>query len=212
MNIFIEKFAIIYDQKEITDLNTKLLVPKMVLRRRLTRASKIVIYLDSIIKSTNEPIVYGSSFGELGLSDKILADILQNQPISPTAFQNSVYNTAVSYLSILNKNQNEIQTISSGDNTARALLSLAKLKLYSKKQISVFATETLNVPNTDNFVKDVSYTEVGVAMKISLTNQKPTIDINNIPHITKMPNSISLLVDIVSRCKHDSKNIISWQI
>ncbi len=211
MNLLLEKSAAIYDHKHIAELNTKELVPKMTQRRRLTRASKIVIYLDSIINSSNKPIVYGSSFGELECSDKILDSISQHQPISPTVFQNSVYNTAVSYLSIKNQNQSEVMTISSGDNTCKALLDIVKLKALTRPTVCLFATETLDVPNIDNFVAGVSYLEVGVAMTISLTEKDPTIDMQNLQHIKAMPNSISLLVDIAISCK-DGENIIPWQI
>lgn len=60
------------------------------------------------------------------------------QPISPTDFQNSVYNTAVSYVSILMHNQYEILTISSGDKTSLNVLKAGALKALDGDEILLF--------------------------------------------------------------------------
>ena len=101
INLEIVESAFIFAPEEIAELNTKALVPKMLFRRRLTRAAKIAIYLADRVNFERGRIVYGSSFGELLSTANILDSIEKKEPISPTAFQNSVYNTAVSYLSIL---------------------------------------------------------------------------------------------------------------
>ena len=107
INLEILDAAFLYDKKQITDLNTKELVPKMVLRRRLTRASKLVIELIPKVGFKNGRIIYGSGYGELLATSNILKAISNNSGVSPTDFQNSVYNTAVSYASILSDNNNK---------------------------------------------------------------------------------------------------------
>jgi len=57
-------------------------------------------------------VVYGSAYGEMQATADIVGAIDAQEPISPTAFQNSVYNTAPSYFSLLHKNKSEILTIS----------------------------------------------------------------------------------------------------
>jgi len=58
----------------------------------------------------------------------IVGAIASDQPISPTAFQNSVYNTAASYFSLLYGNRYEILTISSGNDTSANVLQIAALQ------------------------------------------------------------------------------------
>ena len=97
INLEILQSSCIYAPVQIEELNTKQLVPKMVTRRRLTRSGKIAVYLANKVDFTDGRIVYGSSFGELSSTSNILNSINKNEQISPTQFQNSVYNTAVSY-------------------------------------------------------------------------------------------------------------------
>ena len=65
VNLEILKSAFVYAPEEIEELNTKALVPKMLFRRRLTRAAKIAIYLADQVSFETGRIIYGSSFGEL---------------------------------------------------------------------------------------------------------------------------------------------------
>ena len=54
INLEILEASYIYDKEEVLNLNTKILVPKMIQRRRLTRASKLIIELISKINFNNE--------------------------------------------------------------------------------------------------------------------------------------------------------------
>ena len=93
---------------QIEELNIKQLVPKMVTRRRLTRAAKIAIYLSDKVNFNSGRIIYGNNYGELQSTENILNSIKEREQISPTVFQNSVNNTAISYLSMITNNQNGI--------------------------------------------------------------------------------------------------------
>ena len=124
INLEILSASYLFGEKEIENLNTKELVPAMILRRRLTRASKLIIELMSNVDFKEGRIIYGTSFGELLATSNILNAILKNDILSPTDFQNSVYNTAVSYASILFKNTSEILTISSGEQTSLKVLKV----------------------------------------------------------------------------------------
>lgn len=212
INLEILDAAFIYDPVEITELKTKELVPKMVQRRRLTRAAKIAIYLANEVEFKTGRILYGSSFGEIPATASILNCIKDKEGISPTHFQNSVYNTAVSYLSMLTDNQNEIMTISSGDNTSKALLKSAAVKGLDGDTLLILATETLNIPNIEevNNCKDVL--ECGVALKVKVTEMSPTLDINIDEKVENIPNSLLQLINIAKNINTTKKNIIELEI
>ena len=63
INLEILDACYIYGAQEIEELNTKELVPKMVFRRRLTRGSKIAIYLASKINYDNQRIIFENVLG-----------------------------------------------------------------------------------------------------------------------------------------------------
>ncbi len=213
INLEIIDAAFIYDSKEIENLQTKELVPKMVTRRRLTRAAKIAIYLANAVNFTTGRIVYGSSFGEIPATASILKSIKDKETISPTDFQNSVYNTAASYLSMLYGNQSEIMTLSSGDNTSKSLLKMGAVKALDGDEILLIATETLNIPHIEEVNKCIDYLECGVALKIKVTQLSPNFDtINNDNDFLKVPNSLKELFNIAKQFKETEQNILEITI
>ncbi len=208
INLEILESAYVYAPMEIEALNTKELVPKMITRRRLTRAAKIAIYLADKVSFANGRILYGSSFGELGVTAKILNSINCKESISPTHFQNSVYNTAVSYLSMLNSNKNEIMTISSGDNTSLNILKAGAIKALDGDTLLLLATETLNIEKIEEVNNCIDFLECGVALKVKLTDEKATISFNNIKNEAKMPESLNHMLNIAKKIHMGRLNII----
>jgi len=197
--------------EEISDLRTKELVPKMVFRRRLTRAAKLVVEAVDKVNFENGRIVYGSAFGELKASANILSAILNDQMISPTDFQNSVYNTAVSYLSILKNNKNEILTISSGDKTAEKILKVGAVKALDGDEILLLASETMNIENIEQINKCIDTLENVVALKVRATEENANINISN-ENNSKYPESISQMIEIAKNYDENKQNIIEIQI
>ena len=197
--------------EEIGDLRTKELVPKMVFRRRLTRAAKLVVEAVDKVGFENGRIVYGSAFGELKASANILSAILNDQMISPTDFQNSVYNTAVSYLSILKNNKNEILTISSGDKTAEKILKVGAIKALDGDEILLLASETMNIENIEQINKCIDTLENVVALKVRVTEEKANINILN-ENNSKYPESISQMIEIAKSYDENKQNVIEIQI
>ena len=208
INLEILDSAYVYAPKEIEELNTKELVPKMVVRRRLTRAAKIAIYLADKVSFTNGRIIYGSSFGELSATANILNSINSKEPISPTHFQNLVYNTAVSYLSMLSDNTNEIMTISSGDYTSLNILKSGAIKSLDGDTLLLLATETLNIDKIEEVSSCIDFLECGVAVKVRLTEEEATIDLNNINNGVKTPKSLDHMLNIAKSMHMDRANII----
>jgi len=211
INLEILDFCCIYDKIEIADLNTKVLVPKMVTRRRLTRASKIAIYLASQVNYSNERIIFGSSFGEVLATDTILNSIADNEPISPTHFQNSVYNTAISYLSILSGNKKEIMTISSGDNTSRNIFKSAAVKALDGDELLLVGIETLNIPNINDINNCIESLECGVALRIKLTKETANLKMDS-KKTLKIPNSLIELYNVAINCSTEHNNILEVEL
>ena len=208
INLEILDSAYISAEKEIEELHTKQLVPKMVTRRRLTRAAKIVIYLADQVNFTKGRIVYGNNFGELNATAHIINAIKDNESISPTHFQNSVYNTAVSYLSILHSNEEEILTISSGDNTAKNVLKTGVIKAMQGDTLLLMVTETLNIENIEEVNKCIDYLECGAALKVKITSDSATIDYTKIQNIKGLPLSVQEIFTLAKNIDNNKKNII----
>ncbi|WP_108062414.1 beta-ketoacyl synthase chain length factor [Poseidonibacter lekithochrous] len=211
INLEILSATYLVADEEIGDLRTKELVPKMVFRRRLTRAAKLVVEAVDKVNFENGRIVYGSAFGELKASANILSAILNDQMISPTDFQNSVYNTAVSYLSILKNNKNEILTISSGDKTAEKILKVGAVKALDGDEILLLASETMNIENIDQINKCIDTLENVVALKVRVTEEKANINILN-ENNSKYPESISQMIEIAKNYDENKQNVIEIQI
>ena len=212
INLEILDSAYVYAPQEIVELRSKEFVPKMMTRRRLTRASKIAIYLANEVSFSQGRIIYGSSFGELTATANILDSIAEKTPISPTHFQNSVYNTAVSYLSMLYQNKAEIMTLSSGDETSSSLLKMGAIKALDGDTILLLLTETLNIPNIEEVNSCSEMLECGVALKIKVTEEKANINYQE--NLTKIavPNSIKSLLSIAEKCQSNQANIITVKL
>jgi len=204
--------AYIYAPKEIEDLHTKELVSKMVIRRRLTRAAKIAVYLADKVSFSKGRVMYGSSFGELSATANILNSINIKESISPTYFQNSVYNTAVSYLSMLNDNRDEIMTISSGNNTSYNVLKMGAIKALEGDTLLLLATETLNIQNIDEVNDCIDFLECGVALKVRITKDEATIFLDDVNQEIKTPKSLEHMLYVSKNVQADKINIIEIQL
>ena len=200
--------AMVSAEKEIEDLHTKELVPKMVTRRRLTRAAKIAIYLADKVGFEKGRIIYGSSFGELPATANILQSIHQCEGISPTHFQNSVYNTAVSYLSMLYGNQEEILTISSGDKTSEKVLQAGAIKALQGDTLLLLVTETLQIDHIDEVNTCNNYLECGVALKVKFSKEAPTLFLTKTSIEKRLPNSVKEMFSLANTMKENQKNIL----
>ena len=179
MNINLQIIASAYllGEKSIDKLRTKELVPKMLIRRRLTRAAKLLVELQDMVAFKNGRIVCGSAYGELGVSADILNAIKEDEPISPTDFQNSVYSTALSYLSIVSENHNEMLTISSGENTAKAVLKAGAVKALDGDEMLLLCFETIDIQNIQEINHCIDYLESAVALKVKVTSQNANIKV-----------------------------------
>jgi len=165
--------AKIYAPIKIEDLDEKRIVPKMMLRRRLTRNAKIMLYIADKCEFNGGKIVYASAFGELQSTVGITDAILNGTAISPTLFQNSVYNSAPSYFSLLNEDKDEIITISSGMKSSREALKTAALQaLVSGERVLCVATECLDIQNIEQVNSCTSYLESGAGIVLEIAQDE----------------------------------------
>lgn len=208
VNLEILSSAYVLSEKSAERACIKELVPQMMVRRRLTKASKIVIELLSRVEHfENGRIICGSAFGELETTANILNAIKEKQPLSPTDFQNSVYNTAVSYLSILYRNHNEILTISSGDKTAHNVLKAGALKAIDGDVLLLLCFETLDIPNIEQVNHCIQYLESGVALVVRVTEDKVTLPLQK-SELTGISNSISEMLYIAQNAPKLERTIV----
>ena len=172
----------IYAKKKIEDLDEKRIVPNMMLRRRLTRNAKIMLYLADKCGFSGGKIVYASAFGELQATVGITDAILQKEQISPTLFQNSVYNSAPSYFSLLNQDKDEIITISSGNKSSLDAIKTAALQaLVSGEKVLCVATECLDINRIDEVNSCTKYLESGAAVVLEIAqDDTDAMEINSV--------------------------------
>ena len=208
VNLEILSSAYLLGEKSLELPRIKELVPQMMVRRRLTKAAKIAVeLLNSVEHFDNGRIICGSAFGELETTANILNAICDEQPISPTDFQNSVYNTAVSYLSILYHNHNEILTISSGDKTSLNVLKAGALKALDGDVLLLLCFETLNIPNIEQVNHCTDFLESGVALVVRVTEETATLTLQK-SELAGVPNSISEMLYLAQSANALNKAIV----
>lgn len=195
----------IYAPQKIEDLQERRIVPKMIVRRRLTRNAKIMLYLADKCGFNGGKIVYASAFGELQSSVSITDSILNEIQISPTVFQNSVYNSSPSYFSLLNGDKDEIITISSGMNSSRDALKTAALQaLISGERVLCIATESLDIENIDEVNSCTKYLESGAGVVLEIAQDEQ--DAKEIEHVAD-EGVIGSLSDLISVVNMKEKSI-----
>jgi len=205
LKILSTHFVSATDQCE--DLEEKTLVPKMMLRRRLTRSSKVAIYLASKVNYENERIVFGSAYGEAKATMDIIHAIYNKSLLSPTAFQNSVHNTPVSYLSILSENTSEVVTVSDLFDTSLSVLKTGAIKALKKDKLLLMCVDSFNIENVSELNKcNVTELESGVAMLVEVTDEDANIFLEA-QKLSKVSPSLWQMLEVHEKAK-DSENPI----
>lgn len=174
VNLHIQNYADIQARKRIETLEEKRIVPNLMVRRRLTRLAKIVLYLADRCGAPHGPLVFGSAYGELEATASILHAIDEGKAISATAFQNSVYNTPASYYSIIHANHSEIVTLSGGDRTAMQVLRTAAIQALSHPAVLACAAEAIDIEGIGEVNRCIDFLEAGAALSVSITQEDAT--------------------------------------
>ena len=191
--------AKIYAPVKLDDLDEKRIVPNMMVRRRLTRNTKVMLYLGDKCDVTDGKIVYGSCYSELEETARIANSVSMQELPSPISFQNSVYNTAPSYFSLINKDKDEMITVSSGMKTSLDTLKTAALQsLVFGEKIFCVAVECINIENIDEINRCTKYLEAGAAVVLEIaenTDGAKEIESLGVPGVI---DSLQDLMSVVS--------------
>jgi hypothetical protein len=199
-------------QDKCENLEEKTLVPKMMLRRRLTRSSKMAIYLASKVVYTNERIVFGSAYGEAKATIDIIDAIYRKTLLSPTAFQNSVHNTPVSYLSILSENTSEVTTVSDLFNTSLSVLKTGAIKALKKDKLLLMTVDAFNIENINDLnTCSISDLESGIALLIEVSNEKANIFLEN-KNFKNISPSLWHMLEVQEKAKSIENPIVEIEI
>lgn len=200
--------AKIYAPTKIEDLDEKRLAPSMMMRRRLTRNSRVMLYLADKCGFKDGKIVYGSCFSEIEETAKIANAILENSMLSPTSFQNSVYNTAPSYFSLINKDTDEIITVSSGMKTSLDALKTAALQaLVSGEKVLCVCSECINIKNIQEINRCTDFLEAGVAVVLEIAKDESGAKSIESLHVKDVLDSLQDLMSVVNMHENGTNKI-----
>jgi len=189
----------IYAPEKIEDLDEKRLAPNMMMRRRLTRNSRLMLFLADKCGFKDGKIVYGSCFSEIEETAKIANAILEESMLSPTSFQNSVYNTAPSYFSLINKDTDEIITVSSGMKTSLDALKTAALQaMVSGEKVLCVCSECININNIEEINICTAYLEAGVAVVLEVVKDNDDAKEIEPLHVKNIIGSLQDLMSVVN--------------
>ena len=211
INIEITQKALIHHPQKIENLNEKELVKKMMIRRRLSRSSKILVYLANACQFTQGKMIYGSAYGEILDTSNILEAIKNAQSVSPSAFQNSVYNTAASYHSIIHQHSAEILTLSCGDNTSYRVMQEAALTLCKEEKVFVSCVEAVNFKGITSVNICNTELEYGLAFTLIRTDKEANIFLHNKAQ-EGVPNSLLWMKNLYDLCQIQKNPIIQIEL
>jgi hypothetical protein len=212
MNFMIKAVAKVTAEESCENLDEKRIVPKMMLRRRLTRSARIMVYLADACGFSEGAVVFGSAYGEMQATADIVGAIAAREPISPTAFQNSVYNTAPSYFSLLHGNKEEILTVSSGDDTSANVLQTGALQaLIRDEEVLLVCCEAINIPNIDEVNDCADYLESGVALTLLPTQQEADTVVAKKEHKGYAP-SLWAMLDLLDACDGRNACVVALEL
>lgn len=212
INLKIISASFISSDEKCDALEEKKLVPKMMLRRRLTRGAKIAIYLASKVGYEKERIIFGSAYGEVKATVDIVESIYNKTLLSPTAFQNSVHNTPASYLSILSENQSEVTTVSDLFDTSLSVLKTGAIKALKGDRLLLLNVDAFNFDGVKEMNSySISKLESGVALIVEVTDEKANISIENIKDSEISP-SLWQMLEIYNKSKKLDNPIVEIEI
>ncbi|NEW60922.1 beta-ketoacyl synthase chain length factor [Sulfurovum sp. bin170] len=212
VNLKIISSAVVLADTKCEELQEKILVKKMMLRRRLTRSSRIAVYLASKVGYGHERIVFGTAYGEVNATADIIESIYNKTLISPTAFQNSVHNTPVSYLSMLSENMGEMTTVSDLFNTSLSVLKTGAIKALKGDRILLLNIDAFNFKFIEQMNRcGVSKLESGVALMVEVTQEEANIYIEDERYGEVSP-SLWQMLEIYNKAEKLSNPVLEVEI
>jgi hypothetical protein len=141
-------------------------------RRRLSAFAKMALLVANQSVSNIEhalPIVFSSRHGDLPKTSTLLADLANENALSPTAFGLSVHNAIPSLFSILTQNKQAINAVSAGqDSFMMGLIDVySRLKSGLAEEI-LFIYADQKLPSTYLEFQDEQQLSHAIALVVSL--------------------------------------------
>lgn len=119
-------------EMEQTSATPKLAHVPAMQRRRLSKLTKIVLEaVHQCSPAAQCRSIFASQHGEINRTIGLLNDIVDESPLSPTGFSQSVHNTASGIFSIFNDNRASSTSIAAGKNTFSQAFIEAYGQLYA---------------------------------------------------------------------------------
>ena len=180
INLKIIQQAFVHAETACDTLREKELVSNMMLRRRMTRNAKIARFLATEVGYSDEQIVFGTAYGEVEATVNIVESIYRQEALSPTAFQNSVHNTAASYLSMITGSTREIVTVSDLHKTSLSVLKTGAVKALKGDRWLLLNVDAFYFPHVNDMNQcGTDQYESGIALMVEATSEAPNIFIEN---------------------------------
>lgn len=117
-------------------------IPAM-MKRRMSTISKLAVQVASELtqESKVDFVIFASRHGELERSTSLLKEIQRGQPASPTAFSQSVHNTAAGLFTIANSMQVPATSLAACEDTFHCALTEASIFLDEHKNSQVLVVD-----------------------------------------------------------------------
>lgn len=140
-------------------------------RRRFSRLSKMMLHVAFAADAPPQcHSIFASRHGELNRTIGLLEDIIAKQPLSPTAFSQSVHNTASGLFGIVSGNRQASTSIAAGSETlAQAMVeAYAQLASGDAPVLLVYGDDPVP-PIYDAYTDELEYP---LALAMLLTNKE----------------------------------------
>lgn len=199
------------------------LIPAM-MRRRMSSLSKLAMQaamsLVDIHSTQVDYIVFASRHGELTRTVKLMQDILNGEDASPTAFSQSVHNTASGLYTIATKQAIPVTSLGACENTLHAALIEAAVYLVEHPSHTVLLVDFdeplpapyqhFDAPNYKSYAFGMLLTS-GNDVELAWEPQTPSPDISNTDSnlVNTSKHAFPQSLDVLA---HLAKNDSSWTI
>ncbi|MGS0679945.1 beta-ketoacyl synthase chain length factor [Shewanella sp. 125m-7] len=186
-------------------------------RRRLSKLTKIILEAVNQCQPAEQcRSVFASQHGEINRTIGLLENIVDESPLSPTGFSQSVHNTASGIFSILTANQAQSTSIAAGSNTfSQAFIeSYGQLHADPEPLLLVYADEP--VPQVyQQFTSEPAW-PIAVAFMLAPAddsqNALATLTLTPINQQTEIDNTLSfdLLLSSLAAKQNVSGSFSGW--
>ncbi len=177
-------------------------------RRRLSRLSKLALTtaFDCIEPQSSVSTIFASRHGELDTSVKLLEDLANSNPLSPTKFSTSVHNTASGMYSIANKDHKPSTAIAAGIDTLEMgfIEASCQLATHKHKQVMLVLAEE---PLHPHYHQYSDMPEKSFALALLLSNNNKGLKLSLSGEKANTPALQQHGLSLISLLAHNNKNL-----